>query len=131
MRLADVERFVGIPYCERDFDCADLVMHVQRELFGREVYLPNGRPRGKAGQAAIRGGLHAYAKPTDPPIDGDLVLMRDIGTKRPGHAGVFFHLAHEGWCLHSNEKNGVSVLHRMRELPEFGAMIEGIYRWVV
>lgn len=129
MRLADVERYVGMPYDEREFDCADLVMLVQRELFGREVTLPNGRPRGKEGQAAIRGGLPRYATPADPPIDGDLVLMREPHTKRPGHAGVFFHLAHEAWVLHSNETNGCAVLQRVRDLPTFGVVIEGYYRW--
>lgn len=130
MRLADVERYVGMPYDADDFDCADLVCLVQRELFGREVRLPNGRPRGREGQAAIRGGLPEYARPTDTPRDGDLVLLRDHRSKRPGHAGVFFHLAHEGYVLHSNETNGCAVLHRVRELPMFGAVIEGYYEWL-
>ena len=30
MRLADVERYVGMPYDADDFDCADLVCLVQR-----------------------------------------------------------------------------------------------------
>ena len=125
-----MERYVGMPYDERDFDCADLVMQVQRELFGREVRLPNGRPRGVQGQAAIHGGLGEYATPTDDPNDGDLVLMREPHTKRPGHVGVFFRLAHEGWVLHANETNGCAVLHRVRELPSFGPVVEGYYRWV-
>jgi len=33
------------------------------------------------------------------------------------------------WVLHSNERNGCSVLHRVRDLPEFGLRIEGIYTW--
>lgn len=129
MRLAEVERFVGMPYCEATFDCADFVVLVQRELFGREVELPNGRPRGTKGQAAIAPRLHAFAKRTDPPADGDLVLMRGLGKTKPGHAGVYFTLAHEGWVLHSNETNGCSVLQRVRDLPTFGAMIEGFYTW--
>jgi len=67
--------------------------------------------------------------PTDSPHDGDLVLMTETPHKRPGHAGVFFYLAHEGWVLHSNEKSGCSVLHRVRDLPAFGLRIEGYYAW--
>lgn len=128
MLLADVERFVGIPYDEDACDCADLVVLVQRELFGREVQLPNGRPRGVRGQAVLGELSKPYGTPTDSPQDGDLVLMRDRG--RAGHVGVYFHLAHEGWVLHSNQRNGCSVLHRVRELPDWGCAVEEIYRWV-
>lgn len=131
MRISDVEKYVGLPYCEDTMDCADLVVLVQKELFGREVSLPNGRPRGVQGSASIGARLHAYAKPTEPPADGDLVLMRGIGKTKPGHAGVYFYLDRESWVLHSNETNGVSVLQRVRELPDFGVIINGVYEWAI
>lgn len=131
MRLADVERFTAIPYDAETFDCADLVVQVQRELFGRSVVMPGRRPRGARGAAEL-GDLSApYARRRDgPPQDGDLVLMFDHGQRSPGHAGVFFFLAHEGWVLHSNEQNACSVLHRVREIDGFGLRIEGFYEWV-
>lgn len=130
MRLAEVERLTLIPYDEDEFDCADLVALVQRELFGRQIQMPGRRPRGTEGQAAIGELSRPYARRTDTPQDGDLVLMIDHGHKRPGPAGVFFYLAHEAWVLHANEKTGCSILHRVRELPDFGLRIEGYYRWV-
>src|SRR5690606_20081983 len=108
-------------------DCADLVVMVQRELFGRDVTLPNGRPRGPRGQAALGDLSKPYGVPTDDPQDGDMVLMHDRG--RLGHVGVYFNLAHEGYVLHSNETNGCSVLHAIRDLPSFGARVEGYYAW--
>ncbi|HEL2957641.1 TPA: peptidoglycan endopeptidase [Stenotrophomonas maltophilia] len=123
------ERFVGIPYDEREMDCADLVALVQRELFGREVQMPGRRPRGVEGQAALGELSRPYCRRALTPQDGDLVLMIETPNKRPGHAGIFFFLAHEGWVLHSNERNGCSVLHRVRDMPEFGLRIEGIYTW--
>ena len=128
MRLADVERFVGVPYCEHTQDCADFVVLVQRELFGRHVELPNGRPRGARGQVALGELSKPYGARTDAPSDGDLVVMFERG--RPAHVGVYFWLAHEGHVLHSNERDGCSVLHRVRDLPAFGAPIEGFYTWV-
>ena len=128
MRLEDVERFVGIPYSEAEFDCADLVMLVQRELFGRDIAMPQARPRGARGQLALGQLSRQYAQRVERPQDGDLVLMLEHG--RPAHAGVYFHLAHEGWVLHTNERTTESVLHRARELPAWGAPIEGYYRWV-
>ncbi|MCG8275413.1 peptidoglycan endopeptidase [Stenotrophomonas sp. NLF4-10] len=129
MNLAQVERFVAIPYDEQTFDCADLVVLVQHALFGRSVQMPGRRPRGAEGQAALGELSRAYARRTAAPQDGDLVLMIDHGQKRPGHAGVFFFLAHEGWVLHTNERNCCSVLHRVRDLPDYGLRIEGVYRW--
>ncbi|WP_115528050.1 MULTISPECIES: peptidoglycan endopeptidase [Xanthomonas] len=130
MRASEVERFLNIPYDADTYDCADLVVHVQRELFGRAVQMPARRPRGVAGQAALGGLSHAYGVPTTTPGDGDLVLMFNKGQSRPGHVGIFFHLAHEGWVLHTTSALGSSWLHRVRELPEYGARIEGYYTWV-
>ncbi len=131
MRLADVEKFVGIPYDADCFDCADLVVLVQLQLFGRPITLPGRRPRGAQGAAELGTLSRPYGHRRDgPPEDGDLVLMFDQGHRSPGHAGLFFFLAHEGWVLHSNERNGCSVLHRVRELPGFGLRIEGFYSWV-
>ena len=128
MRLADVERYTEIPYCEDTLDCADFVALVQRELFGRHIQLPNGRPRGTRGQLSLGELSKAYGVRTDDPRNGDLVLMTEHG--RAAHAGVYFWLAHEAYVLHSSERIGCSVLHRARDLPEFGAPIEGFYAWV-
>lgn len=127
MRLADVERFTGVPYCEQTMDCADFVVLVQRELFGREVRLPNGRPRGARGQLALGELSKPYGVPTDTPADGDLVLMLEHG--RPAHVGLYFWLAHEAHVLHSCERIGESVIHRARDLPAFGAPISGYFKW--
>ena len=121
------EKYTEIPYDEDTFDCADFVVHVQREMFGREVMLPNGRPRGIAGQVALPDLAGPYATRTDEPVDGDLVLMKERG--RLGHVGVYFWIAHEPWVLHCNEKTGCSVLHRVRDLPSYGVPIEGFYKW--
>ena len=127
MRLADVERYTEIPYCEDTMDCADFVVLVQRELFGRHVQLPNGRPRGARGQLALGELSKPYGVLTDAPRDGDLVLMTERGVL--GHVGIYFWLAHEAHVLHSCERIGESVIHRARDLPDFGAPIEGFYAW--
>lgn len=124
----NLDRFIGIPYSEADFDCADFVSHVRRELYGHEVRLPNGRERGDRGYAVVSGRVEQYATPTETPADGDLVLMGRKGRKG-GHVGLYFHLDHEGYVLHSNETDGCSVLHRSRDLPDFGTTIKGYFAW--
>lgn len=121
----NLDRFVGMPYRD-DFDCADFVAHVRRELFGHEVQLPNGRPRGTAGQGVLGEMAQPYGIPTDAPADGDLVLMREPAG---WHVGLYFFRDHEGWVLHSNERNGCSVMHRIRELPDWGLTVAGYYAW--
>ena len=129
MRTAEVERFTLIPYDEDTFDCADLVIRVQREMFGRDVLVPGHRPRGARGQLTLGELSATYANPVDTPECGDLVLMADFGHSKPSHAGVFFFLAHEPWVLHTNAKTGCSVLHRIREIGDYGLKVEGYYRW--
>lgn len=130
MRASDLDHYAELAYCAESFDCADLVQRVQRELFGREVALPSTRPRGTAGSAAVAAGAREFAKPTDTPRDGDLVLMIDHGQKRAGHVGVWFWLDHEAWVLHTSERLTRCALHRLRDLPQWGLRLEGIYAWV-
>lgn len=125
MRLADVEAYCGIPYCEATFDCADLVVLIQRELFGRHVVLPNGRPRGGRGQAALGELSKPYGTRTEAPADGDLVVMMQAG--RPSHVGVWLFLAHEPHVLHVRAQGGFSELTPMRMLA---TPVDGIYRWL-
>lgn len=125
MRLADVERYTGLAYCADTFDCADLVVLVQRELFGRDVHLPNGRPRGDRGQVALGELSKPYGTRTDTPRDGDLVVMMQAG--RPSHVGVWFFLAHEPHVLHVRAQGGFSELTPMRMLA---TPVDGVYRWL-
>jgi len=132
MRASALDRFVGIPYCPRSMDCGDLVMQVQREIYGRTVCLPGARPRPlrAAEQAlAIRAQVEALARRVAEPADGDLILMFDGAQDIPGHAGTFFFLAHEPWVLHTSHVLGGSRLHRLSALPSMGLQIEGYYRW--
>lgn len=130
MRFRDIQRFTEIPYDEKRFDCADLVIKVQRELFARDVVLAGKRPRGVAGQVVLGELSKAHAQRTQSPVDGDLILTRDFGQVQPGHAGVYFRLAHEDWILHTTPKIGCSVCHRLRDLPDYGLQVEGFYAWI-
>jgi hypothetical protein len=132
MRSRDLERFVGLPYCARTMDCADLVLLVQAELFGRTVCLPGARPRPLRPEAQaplLRAQADQLARRVAEPSDGDLVLMTDAGDKAPGHAGTYFRLDHEDWVLHTSHALGGSCLHRTSALPSMGLRIEGYYTW--
>lgn len=129
-----LDGYVGLPYCPRTLDCADLVALVQRELFRRNVLLPGRRPRPLQEEAqalALRAAMGGLAVATEVPQDGDLVLMFDGGEMRPGHVGTWFFLDHEAWVLHTSHELGGSCLHRMRDLQGYGLRVEGIYTWTL
>ena len=123
--MPGIEQFVGLEYRADSFDCADLVVLVQRVLFGRDVQLPNARPRGERGQAMLGELSKPYGVRTSLPMDGDLVLMSQGG--RPSHVGVYFNIAREGYVLHVRAAGGFSELTPIRLLA---TPVEGFYRWL-
>lgn len=119
------DQFVGIAYCPDTMDCADFVALVQREMFGRDIRLPNGRPRGDRAAVPFQGRVLEYGRPTDSPKDGDLVVMLQGG--RPSHVGVYFFLAHEPHVLHVRAEGAFSELTPVRLLA---TPVDGYFAWV-
>lgn len=116
--------FTGIPYA--DADCVDLLIDVQQKVFGRKFSdLPTDR---KAWRRRALVLLREHCESTGRPIQGDLVVMRDLTAHYPGHVGTYFELAGEGWVLHTTERTD-STFHRARDLANYSIIIEGYFRW--
>lgn len=129
MKLRDLIPYIGLLYNPSTFDCADLVVKVQAELFGREIVLPSRRPRGRIGQARLGELSKAYVVETTTPQDGDLVLMNEFPHKKMSHVGLYFFIAHEAYILHAQNELEGSVMTRVRELASARLSIEGFYTW--
>lgn len=129
----NLDRFIGLPYCPRRMDCADLAILLQRELFGKSVFVAGKRPRPLAPQeqdAAIDEFRDALAVRVQQPQDGDAVLMREPGAERAGHIGTFFFINWAPHVLHTASwMQGGSTLHRLQDLPALGLAVQGYYRW--
>lgn len=129
----DLDRFLGLPYCPRRMDCADLAMLVQRELFGKSVFVAGKRPRPLRPEdqdAAIDEFRDELAVRVEHPQDGDAVLMREPGAEHAGHIGTFFFINYAPHVLHTASwMQGGSTLHRLQDLSAIGLTIEGYYRW--
>lgn len=127
-----LDRFIGIPYCPRHMDCADLALLVQRELFGRTVVLAGKRARPLEAfdqAAAIASYCDELGTAVERPQDGDAVLMRDFGSDLAGHIGIYVFTNYAPHVLHTSHKLGASVLHRVQDLQGLGLIVEGYYRW--
>jgi hypothetical protein len=128
--------YIGRTYQEGAFDCADLARLVNREVFKREIRLPDGRDyAGKAGAAKLRAMTaqieaerDAYVQATDSPVEGDCVLIDARG--HTCHIGVYSVIAGEPWVLHAACDAMQVVLHRVRDMGRSGYRIEGYYRWI-
>lgn len=135
--LADAERYVGKPYIEGVFDCADLAAQVQWELFGVVIELPTQRARPHSPRAQARA-IAAFApkvvQQIAAPAHGCGVLMWESaaiesGANRQWHIGTAFLQNGEVWVLHSTVQAG-AVLHRLPDLGRFGLHVEGFYQWM-
>lgn len=131
------QRYVGTPYVPGEFDCADLAVRVQRELFGREVALPvhRDRPAGTRGQAReIMRLRDTLADRVNIPADGCGVLLWEPTGEaghdlRLWHIGTVFLHAGETWVLHNSERIGSAALHRLFDLQRWGMRVDGFYAW--
>lgn len=129
------QTYVGTPYVAGVFDCADLAVQVQREVFGRTVCLPQDRPRpqGTRGQGAAITRLHTQvADRMDVPCTGHGVLMFEgfAGTQT-WHIGTVFLHPDTGavWVLHNSAKLQSAALQSLDTLQRFGLKLEGFYAW--
>lgn len=129
----NLDRFIGLPYCPRRMDCADLAILVQRELFGNSVFVAGKRPRPlhpAQQDAAIDAHKDQLADRVECPQDGDAVLMTEPGSSVAGHIGTYFFINYAPHVLHTASwMQGGSTLHRLQDLSALGLTVEGFYRW--
>ena len=127
------EHYVGRPYIEGVFDCADLVVLVMRERFGRDIRLPSHAAGLRAGDAQIAAFKDRFAAAVDAAQahGGDAVLMRSAGRSRAlgHHLGVWCGIAGEPYALHCLKGIG-TCLHPLRALAGHGLEMRGVYRWI-
>lgn len=122
------EQYVGRPYSEHD--CAALAVLVQREVFGRDIQLPNERAVGLRGiSKQINSHKVDFALRTEVPADGDGVLM--IGRGRLNHIGIYCLVNGAPWVLHAMRDANQVCLHRVRDLATHGLTVEGFYQWII
>ncbi len=120
----------GIKYDAAQMDCGHFVCLVLRELFGRDLALPQAHPQGRVGQAALIGRLAAeLASEVDEPASGDVALFVQYSNAgRPRyHMGVVLVELGTPWLLHLPVAS-TSVRQRLADARMHGLQLEGYYR---
>lgn len=129
--------YVGTPYVEGEFVCADLAVQVQRELFGRLVAMPAlaQRPSSvtRADGSSVARLRDALADPVETPDTGHAALFwtpeGDGQDLRRWHVGTVFVHGGEIWVLHNSATLGSAALQRLADLQRWGMRLEGFYAW--
>lgn len=129
VRLRDVEHYTSRRYSVGSFDCADLAIDVQREVFGREIQLPT-HPRGKRSQAvAISRHADACTRVLNAPKTGCVALMR--GQEGRWHIGtVVMDAAGAPWVLHAHSAELGVLLQPLAEVSELGLSVVEFREWL-
>lgn len=118
--------YIGLPY--KHYDCAELCVKVQKEVFDREISLPTERESGLRGiSRQIRSLKDDFATPIPVPEEGDAVIMISRGELE--HIGVVTFISGQLWILHAMRNAGQTVLHRHDALENLGLCIQGYYQW--
>ena len=132
------ESYIGRPYVEGRHDCADFVVAVMREHFGRELALPAHGAGTRAWDrqiAALKGVYAVHVAPEargtiSTPREGDGVLMAAAARRHSlgHHIGIWCAVGGEPYVLHCLKGVG-SILHPIRDLDRRALVLEGVYRW--
>ncbi len=124
------EAWLGRPWVAGEHDCADFVVEVLREQFGRALDMPVHAESVRGWDRQIAALREEYALPTITPQDGDGVLMHARGARRLRryHLGLWADVGGVAHVLHCQDGAG-SILHPIRDLGLRALALEGIYRW--
>jgi hypothetical protein len=122
------QAYVGTPYIEGEFDCADLAVQVQAEVFGKAITLPAHHARGRSTQAAqINRLAGTLARRIDEPVTGAGVLLQGGGL---WHIGTVFMRGGDVWVLHNSADMGSAALWQLPMFGRRGMNVEGYYAWL-
>lgn len=122
------EQYIGRQYTKGTYDCASLVVEVQREVFGRNIPDYGERPPMRSDEAQVlEDEVRRLTVRIDDPVEGCAVQMRSAGSIH--HLGVYCEVNGEPHVLHNVRRMG-TILTKLRDLHKFSMQIEGFYQWL-
>lgn len=121
--------YLGRPWRAGEHECLDLVVAVQRDVWGRELEPPPYAATYRAREAQVAALGAEYAQPLAVPEEGALALLAPLGACGPGHhVGVAAEVEGAWHVLHC-ARHGATCLHAVDRLPVYGWQLRGWYRW--
>lgn len=122
------DHYVGLPYLPQEFDCASLAAQVSKDIFNKEVGLPESHGQTYRGQSKqILKHKDDLAIKIEKPVDGCPALF--YGRGRLCHIGIMCWIAGDWWVLHNDENSRFVVRQRLRDMTRVLFTLEGYYSW--
>lgn len=120
-------KFLSIPYSE--LNCAEFVEFVLKKQFKLHFYFPQNRGSIFSQSADLKKYIKTFVHPekTNSPEEGDLVVMN--GIRRMCHVGLLVKIKNDMFVLHTQKNLGCACLHKLKDIPNYGLNLEGIYKW--
>lgn len=123
------DKYTGLPYELGRFDCMDLIVLVQKEVFGKTIVLPIHSKSGLERAHQISEHKEEFAKRVEVPEEGDTVLLKVKGYVQ--HAGIVCYVRSEKYVLHNIKAFGTVCQRESDMLAALrGYAVEGYYRWI-
>lgn len=127
-----LQEYVGREYLAGVYDCAHLAADVQREVFGREICLPNVHPGGVAGQRrAINAMRDELATEIGVPVPGCAALLSGLSPDGHEvlHIGTVAMRNGTPWVLHNSAHFGSAQFKSLADLKRMGLSLKGWFAW--
>lgn len=118
------DEYIGRKHIERVDDCAQLVIDVQAEVFGRVIGLPVDRES----DAKPRGAITHEIDATQVIKEGDIAVLKSV-TRDAYHVGVYAFVNNAWYILHSLKDAG-TCLHKARLIGHLHLEIVSNYSFV-
>lgn len=122
------DKYLGLPYLPEQFDCASLAATVSKEIFNKEIGLPESHGDTYRGQSKqILRHRDDLAAKIEKPVDGCPALF--YGRGRLCHIGVMCWIEGDWWVLHNDEGSRFVVRQQLRNMTRILYQLEGFYAW--
>lgn len=119
-------KYIAIEY--KDMNCSKFVEYVLRDKFNINFSFPQSEGSIFNQSKQIKDSLPLFARKTDLPKDGDLVLMH--GRRRMCHVGMYVKIGRSGYVLHTESSMKTAALHQINKVFFNGYTVEGYYTWL-
>ena len=125
------EKYIGKMYSEFDYDCADMIREVTKDILGLDISLPEDREWRRRSPHVLEGMCAVFARPTSSPKDGCGVIMKILGNRRSlgSHVGSYADVEGRPWVLHNIKMAGV-IFTPVADLNQIHLELFGYYKWI-
>ncbi len=121
-------KYINLPY--DNHNCFEFIVMVVNKEFGFNV--PNLIRYEKnvdgMNEQILKHQFDYVEKEPVKPKTGDIVLMS--ANRELNHVGLYVEENGISYCLHCMKNFNKSIMHKIKDLPNYNLRVKGFYRWL-